>query len=331
MAERKAVQAWWDGAFYDRVNDFMTGRRVIIGQRTHREDLIGYVLATGEFEELRIPEEFVTSKKYITSIGWTDPRTEEGELLRPDRFGPVQVAAAKKKPNYSAKHQQDPKDIEGSKFKAEWLKKWYWDTDRDHIVLEDARGTYKFKFSTAQLFATCDPAASAKKTADYTVISIWANTPRGDLIWIDCYRRQVEIPDQPKLLQEVYDKYRFNFIGIEAVASNASMYQFAQRMNLNALKCTPKGQDKLTHAQGAIILAESGLLWLPAPNEVRNFPLEEVVNEIVSFTGTPQDEHDDALDTLSYACDIRPRLVYTGGATERPGWYDTRRSAIRRS
>jgi predicted phage terminase large subunit-like protein len=324
-AERRGVQSWWDGAFYDRVNDFKTGRRVIIGQRTHREDLMGYVLATGEFEELRIPEEFVPSKRYITSIGWTDPRTEEGELLRPDRFGPEQVTAAKKKPNYPAKHQQDPKDAEGAKFKAHWLKYWHWDTDAAHIVLTDDRGPYKFRLSGAPLFATCDPAASAKRTADFTVFSVWANTPRGDLIWVDCIRRQVEIPDQPKLLQEVYDKHQFRFIGIEAVASNASMYQFATRMNLNALKCTPKGQDKLTHAQGAIILAEGGKLWLPGPGAVTGFPIEEVANELLSFTGTTEDDHDDALDSLSYACDIRPRLIGSLSGVDRPGSYDGRK------
>lgn len=323
VAERKAVQAWWDGAFYDRVNDFMTGRRVIIGQRTHREDLMGYVLATGEFEELRIPEEFVPSKRYFTSIGWTDPRTEEGQLLRPERFGPQQVAAAKKKPNYPAKHQQEPKDADGAKFKAEWLqKRWYWNAGGQDITLEDDRGRYVFRVTDSGKFITCDPASSAKRSADFTVFSVWTTTPRGDLIWLDCIRRQVEIPDQPKLLGEICAKHGFKFIGIEKVAANASMFQFAERMMLNPVRLDPKGQDKLTHAQGAIILAEAGRLWLPSPGEVAGFPLDDVVNELVSFTGTDGDDHDDALDTLSYACDMMRKYGGATGVVDRPGWYD---------
>lgn len=323
--ERRAVQAWWDGAFYDRVNDFRTGRRVIIGQRTHREDLIGYVLSTGEFEELRIPEEFVPSKRYFTSIGWTDPREEEGELLRPERFGPEQVTAAKRKPNYSAKHQQDPKDAEGAKFKIEWLsKRWYHNGDGISITLDDERGKYTFNIANAPRFVTCDPASSSKRTADFTVFSVWTTTPRGDLIWLDCIRRQADIPDQPKLLQEVYAKHKFRFIGIEAVASNSSMYQFAERLFYNPRRLTPKGQDKLAHAQDAIILAEQGRLWLPAPNAVAGFPIEEVVNELVEFTGTDADEHDDVLDSLSYACDMMKKMGGVMWTMDRPGWYDSR-------
>lgn len=313
-AERASVVNWWKDAFYDRVNDFMTGRRVVIGQRTHRQDLQGFLLESGEFDELRIPEEFESARRTVTGIGWTDPRSVEGELLRPDRFGPVQVAAARKRlgtAGYRAKHQQDPMERGGYRFKAEWLNKrrWRWcEQDPNTAILEDDRGAYRFNMANAALFATCDPASSSKRTADYTVFGIWAITPRGDLVWRDCVRRQVEIPDQPKLLQEVYDKHRFRCIGIEAVASNRSMFQFAQRLHLNALPLTPKGQDKLAHASGALILCEAGGLWLPDEGQVKGFPLDEVVAEMLAFTGTDADDNDDCVDVVSYACDMKPKV-----------------------
>lgn len=314
-ANRKRVINWWKDAFYDRVNDPMTGRRVVVGQRTHRQDLIGFLLETGEFEELRIPEEFQPTKRIFTSIGWTDPRTVEGELLRPNRFGEKEVKAARKRlgsSGYRAKHNQDPQETEGNQFKAEWFKhRWrYCNTDPNMIVLEDENGKYQFDHTKLPRFATCDPAASSKRTADFTVFGIWLASPRGDLIWLDCLRRQVDIPDQPKLLEEVYAHHRFSIIGIEAVGANRSMYAFAKTMSFNTIQLTPKGMDKLAHAQGALILAESGSLWLPDRNEVRGFPIDEVESELLQFTGGPDDEHDDVIDVLSYACDMRQKIEH---------------------
>lgn len=321
-AIRGQINRRWDNAIYDRVIDFKAGRRVIIGQRTHLHDLIGHVKATGEFEELCIPEEFEPPRRTFTAIRWTDPRTEAGQLLRPDQFGPEQKAAAVKRLGsigYRAKHQQDPQSLEGYLFKAEWLKRrWRRSDDSpDIVILEDDRGAYRFNLTKTPRFATADGAASSKRTADPTVISVWANSPRGDLLWLDCVRRWVEIPDQPRLLDEVYRRHKFKSIGIEAVAANRALLQFAQRQHLAALAMDPKGLDKLAHAQGGLILAEGGGLWLPDPASAPAFPLDDVLSELLQFTGTPEDEHDDCVDSLSYAVDLRPRIGTGGGG--RPG------------
>lgn len=146
------------------------------------------------------------------------------------------------------------------------------------------------------------------------------NSPRGDLLWVDCFRRWLEIPDQPKLLEKVYQKHQFKSIGIEAVASNRGLFQFAKRLNLNALEMTPKGLDKLAHAQGGIILAEGGGLWrraVAAGGGCRAGVSSRCgVSELLQFTGTDADEHDDLVDILSYACDTRAKLPSgaSGGA-----------------
>src|SRR5262249_22363344 len=158
-------------------------------------------------------------------------------------------------------------------------------------------------------------------SADYTVVSVWASTPRGDLLWLDCVRRRVEIPDQPRLLQEVYERHRFKSIGIEAVAANPALCQFAQRLHLAALAMDPKGLDKLSHAQGGPSLAEGGGAGLPDAAAVPGFPLDAVLAELLQFTGGPEDEHDDVVDTLNYAVDMRSRVSSGGG---KPGVWKPR-------
>jgi hypothetical protein len=123
-AVRLATIRWYDEAFYNRVNDARSDGRVIVGQRVHTQDLIGHVLAQGGYEELRIPEEFEPEHRCITCLGWQDPRTEPGELLREERFPREEVEETKKRLGsvaYNSQYQQRPTPREGALFKKPWL------------------------------------------------------------------------------------------------------------------------------------------------------------------------------------------------------------------
>ncbi len=105
-----------------RLNDPNTGIRLLIQQRCGENDLTGYVLSKEHgWDHLVIPMEFEGIHK-VTSIGWSDPRQEVGELMSPDRFGPDFVA--EKKNNaivWAGQYQQRPAPAEGNKFKREWF------------------------------------------------------------------------------------------------------------------------------------------------------------------------------------------------------------------
>lgn len=70
-----------------RLNDPINSAIVVVMQRLHEEDVSGFILS-GDYgyEHLMLPMEFESDRKCITSIGFEDPRTEEGELLFPERF-----------------------------------------------------------------------------------------------------------------------------------------------------------------------------------------------------------------------------------------------------
>lgn len=322
-AERKRVNSKYDNAVWDRVIDFANGAHVLIGQRTHEDDLIGHTLRTRSWFELRIPEEFRAQHRYVSPIGWTDPRTHEGELLRPKQF-PLRLALEMRKANlllYQAKHLQEPRSKDGIRFKAAWLqKRWRWDNDHEHIILADDRGEYRFHSQRGYKarYGTADGAASAKSSADFTAIGSWLLTDRGDLLWIGCRRLQAEIPDQPTILAEEYVKHGMQWVAVESVLSNVALYQHANRNTMmNVRKVDPKGQDKLARATPAIVLAEAGNLWLPMDDDAARsgFPLAEVLDELISFTGDPKlDRHDDLVDILSYSVDQRSMLVTTSGS-----------------
>ena len=70
-----------------RLNNPEFSAIVIVMQRLHEQDVAGYILAEDlGYEHLMLPMEFESKRKCYTSIGFEDPRTEENELLFPERF-----------------------------------------------------------------------------------------------------------------------------------------------------------------------------------------------------------------------------------------------------
>lgn len=99
-------------------------RRIVIGQRLAEADAGGLARKRG-FEVLCLPTEYDPSRHCETSIGFSDWRTERGELLCPQRFGPAEAHKAKMElgpEGYSAQHQQLPVPAEGGVIKREYLR-----------------------------------------------------------------------------------------------------------------------------------------------------------------------------------------------------------------
>lgn len=80
-----------------RLNNPDRSAIVIVMQRLHENDVSGLILDNDYgYEHLCLPMEFEPDRKCVTSIGFEDPRKEEGELLFPARF-PREVVDRDKK------------------------------------------------------------------------------------------------------------------------------------------------------------------------------------------------------------------------------------------
>src|SRR5271168_477551 len=88
---RKATLDWFDVVMSTRVNDPRTAAMVVVMQRCHQRDLSGHLLEQGGYEHLCLPAEYEGPGR-VTSIGFSDPRKEVGELLWPEQFGPEEIA-----------------------------------------------------------------------------------------------------------------------------------------------------------------------------------------------------------------------------------------------
>ncbi|WP_198929103.1 phage terminase large subunit [Rhizobium sp. AC27/96] len=91
-AERLSTVRTFRESVPTRLNDPQRSAIVVVMQRLHETDVSGTILALGlGYEHLMLPMEFEPERRCRTSIGFVDPRVEEGELLFPQRFPRVVV------------------------------------------------------------------------------------------------------------------------------------------------------------------------------------------------------------------------------------------------
>lgn len=103
-----------------RLNDPKTSAIIVIMQRLHEDDVSGQIMKLGlGYEHLMLPMEFEPDRACATSIGFSDPRTVEAELLFPERF-PREVVERDKVPMGSyavaGQFQQRPAPRSGGMF-----------------------------------------------------------------------------------------------------------------------------------------------------------------------------------------------------------------------
>ncbi len=142
-----------------------------------------------------------------------------------------------------------------------------------------------------------DPAATAKTSADFSVILVLAMEGYGmkARMWIvDCIRIQVEIPDLVNRALIVQSKYRL-MIGCEAVAGFKSVPQSLRAINpkLRVIDIDPGSKDKFTRSMPVSAAWNDGRVLVPMDADLA-WP-ETLIAEFVKFTGNG-DKHDDQVD-----------------------------------
>lgn len=133
---------------------------IVVMQRLHEKDVSGAILS-GDYgyDHLCLPMEFEADSRKVTSIGFTDPRAHDGELLFEGRF-PREVVERDKKimGSYAVagQFQQRPAPREGGMFKRSWF-------DIVDAAPATARRVRRWDF------AATDPKEKKSSDPDYTV------------------------------------------------------------------------------------------------------------------------------------------------------------------
>jgi len=297
----------WNKVLSTRVNDLDKAAFVIIMQRLAEDDLVGYIKEHygDKYEWLILPAEFNPKRKCVTSI-WQDPRTEEGQLLFPERFshtalndlrtnllGPV---------DYSAQFQHDPIPEAGSRFDSRYFQFWEYTDVPNVLRLKHRSGKIEYvRIDMCNKFVTADLACTEDKLADFTSIGLWASTPTGSMLLLDRKKVKEEEPGVLEAIKSVYSSKQFGDLEPHSVflEKNGLGKPIAQESRwTKGLPVVEVGvsRDKVTLSAHAIVRIQGGQMF---------FPDHSIAPWMVDFqkemTSFPNGIHDDDVTMVSLA------------------------------
>lgn len=291
-AHREEVVRWWDKAMSSRLNDMRTGTKVVIMQRLHQGDLTGHLLDQGGWEHLCLPTEFEPKRRASTSIGWHDPRKQEGELLFPEMFPAATIAQAKRdlgSDGFAGQHQQLPSPAEGALLKRSWFnRRWRKKGEPDIEGLETRLLPEKFDRVIMVLDATF------KKTDDSDFVCLGVIGKAGpDKYLLDLAWDRLSFTDTLRVFVDMAATWpgaREKIV--EDKANGTAVIEVLKKKIPGIIPVEPVG-GKEARIAAASPEIEAGNVWLPAFAPWTGRFIEECI-------GFPKATHDDAPDMLAH-------------------------------
>jgi predicted phage terminase large subunit-like protein len=286
-AERLSTTRKFREGAVNRLNDQKKSAIVVIMQRLHEEDVSGVILSLGMgYVHLMLPMEFDPARACSTAIGFSDPRTDDGQLLDPVRFPKAEVEKLKHEMGsyaYSGQYDQNPTPRSGGMFQ------------RDDFEIVD-----EWNVPTGGITVRAwDFAASVPKPGkqpDYTV-GIKVKKVRGVFYVLDVVRGRWSAG---QVNDKLVSTAGLDGTGVTirkpqdpAAAGKSDAIDKTQKLAGYSVITKPNTGDKTTRARPASSQSESKNIKL-----VRAPWNEAFLNEVCGF---PSAAHDDQVDALSDA------------------------------
>ena len=254
---------------------------VVVMQRLNEKDVSGVIAELGlPYVHLCIPMRFETARRCTTSIGWTDPRTKEGELMFPERFSEEQVSDLERvlgSYGTAGQLQQRPAPRGGGIIKSPWY--------RYYTVLP------QLEFRMIHV----DTAQKAEEQHDYCVLQCWGRSTVGQAVLIDQVRDKWESPELIIHARAFWHKHKpggaaLRAMMVEDKVSGTGLIQTLRREGISVIP-VQRNKDKISRAHDAAPFIESGNVLLP-----QDAPwLSDFLEESASF---PSGAHDDQMDPM---------------------------------
>jgi predicted phage terminase large subunit-like protein len=300
--------------------------RIVIQQRTHEGDVAGDIIEKGGYTHLNLPTEFGFAGGQRCRTGWTvhatgeqhsweDPRTEEGELLNPARFGPKENEQAKidlGDYQYAAQHGQNPAPPKGSIIQAQWLR--YYGGPGQPPIPDWQKSTHQV---TPMLSLDCS--FKDHKDTDFVAGLGWAMFGADIYLMPICIHKRMNFPDTIDAVAEFVggrslDPDRAPYPGIypfikiklvEDKANGSAVISTLQHRIAGMMAYEPGNANKESRLRSASWRFRAGNIYLP--HESIAPWVKEYVYEICAF---PKAKKDDYADATSQA------ILFIGGDGE---------------
>ena len=280
---REKCNLWYSQALYSRRNAAHTPILLIM-QRLHEKDLVGYVRATegGQW--------------HILSIPVVD---DDGAMLWPETFdhGAMERLKALDPFAFSAQYMQAPTPPGGAMIKTGWIRRF---------------GSRPAGITSVGIFA--DTAQKAGQHNDFTVF-ILAGTDGRNVYILDLLRDRLEAPDLISAAKAFYERHRPNritnpvrFAGffVEDKVSGTGLIQTLRRETDIPVIPIQRDRDKVSRVNDVLPYIRAGRLFVPEDAPWVN----AYIGELAAFSPAMTHEHDDQVDPT---CDALSELLSPGG------------------
>jgi predicted phage terminase large subunit-like protein len=317
---RNATNRWLREVMPSRLNSPEHSAIVLIQQRTHEDDATGVLMESEatEWEHLCIPMRYEPQRHCKTSIGWNDPRSEEGELFWPERFPAAEVDRLEKELGpyaASGQLQQMPSPRGGGIIKVDWWQLWPpqddgsgegWVTaytpSGEPII--DAKGNPRRVMMFPDwlyLLVSLDTAYTAKEENDWSACTVWGlfsdRSGNAKIMLVEAWRARLELHALAQRVIDTCKRRKADLLLVEDRAAGHSVSQEIRRVMTDGewvvRLWNPKRTDKVSRLMATEPLFAGGLVYAPARKWART-----VIDEVASV---PRGKYDDLADTVSMA------------------------------
>jgi predicted phage terminase large subunit-like protein len=311
---RMSTLEWFDNSLSTRLNNPRTGAMILVMQRLHEDDLTGHILSSdagGDWVHLMLPMRYEPHRAailYPNAIDWSDPRTEEGQLLTPERYDERSVARLEKQLGpYGAagQLQQRPEPKGGGILKRDWWQDWNSD---NYPAVE-------------YVLASVDTAYTSKEENDYSAMTVWGVFTNDNgipqVMLMNAWKDRLELHELVEKIAKTARRFKVDHMLIENKAAGHSVAQEIRRIygyeDWSLQLMDPKGADKVARAYSVQPVLAEGIVHAP----LSFMWAEMVVSECASF---PKAKHDDLVDTVTQALKfLRMTGVITRGEERTAG------------
>jgi len=254
-------------------------------QRLHQDDLVGHVLAQGDWDMLSLPAIAIEDEQFTIEncFGTKQYIRKAGDLLNPARESLSSLntmRAAIGEYDFLSQYQQTPIPQGGSIIKTEWLQ--YYEPPPTRMEV-------------SQIIQSWDTAFKDTEQSNYSVCTTWAAF-KGNYYLLDVLRKRLQYPDLKNAVKEQYGKHRPHKLIIEDKASGSSLIDDLKRDGILGIiaHTPPHGMDKRMRLEMQSDLFSDQKIYLPKNASW----LDEYRTELIGFPGT---KYNDQVDSTSQA------------------------------
>ncbi len=280
-ATREACNKWYSNTLLSRLDNKVEGAVVIVMQRVHMDDLVGYVARqTGsEWTVLNLPA-ISSADQHIALGNGRSQLFAEGDLLHPEREPQYildDLRANLGSDSFSAQYLQQPVPPGGAMIKRKWISRY---------------AEAPTRRPGQAIVQSWDTAAKGGPDNDWSVCTTWL-IAKPDYYLLHVHRGRHDFPDLRRKAIELSARFKPSRILIEDIGAGTALQQELRKMGEPA-RPIKVNRDKQVRMAEESVKFENGHVFLP----VHAAWLPTLEDELFAFPGA---RHDDQVDSISQA------------------------------